>query len=187
MVAAHYRGRTMAKQGSRVWERGAVGLALVAAALHLGWEYTHGGIRSHHLLNRADLPAISNLWGVVVLPVLGWMAGSCVMRRAAARPEAVRYALTALAGALAVGVALSAVFVTGNEAAAGVLFLGVLLSGLVFPTYRAEYTFGFVLGMTFVFGSVLPTLVALVAAAISASAHLLAWPAVMWGIRRVRG
>lgn len=187
MMAAHYRGRTMAKQDGRVWERRAAGLAVLAVALHLGWEYTHGGIRSHHLLNRADLPAISNLWGLVVLPVLGWVAARCVMRRAAARPEAVRYALTAFAGALAVGVALSVVFVTGNEAAAGVLFLGVLLSGLVFPTYRAEYTFGFVLGMTFVFGSVLPTLVALVAAAISASAHLLAWPAVMWGIRRVRG
>ena len=62
----------------------------------------------------------------------------------------------------------------------------MLLSGQVLPTYRAEYLFGFVLGMTFVFGSILPTLFGLLAVALSAAAHLLLWPAGMWVLRRAR-
>ncbi|WP_448142757.1 hypothetical protein [Stenotrophomonas bentonitica] len=165
----------------------ALGLAVIAAAAHLGWEYTHGGIRSHHLLNRADLPTISNAWGLLVLPVLGWLAGSVVARRASAAFSVAHKALAGFFGALAAGCALSVAFIAGSESAAGAVFLGVLLSGLVLPTYRAEYLFGFVLGMTFVFGSILPTLFGLLAVGISAAAHLLLWPAGMWVLRRVRG
>lgn len=176
----------MANHTYRLLPVAALGLAVIAAAAHLGWEYTHGGIRSHHLLNRADLPTISNAWGLLVLPVLGWLAGSVVARRASAAPSAARKALAGFLGALAAGSALSVAFVAGSESAAGALFLGVLLFGLVFPTYRAEYLFGFVLGMTFVFGSILPTLFGLLAVAISAAAHLLLWPAGMWFLRRAR-
>lgn len=169
---------------SRLWlPPAALGLAILAAAAHLGWEHTHGGIRSHHLLNRADLPTISNAWGLLVLPVLGTLAGGVVRRRATAAPTA----LAAFLGALVAGVALSVAFVAGSESAASLVFLGVLLTGLVLPTYRAEYLFGFVLGMTFVFGSILPTVFGLLAACISAAAHLLLWPAGVWVLRRARG
>lgn len=177
----------MANVSYRWLPAAALGLAVLAAVAHLGWEHTHGGIRSHHLLNRADLPTISNAWGLLVLPALGWLAGRVVARRAAAVPSASRTALAAFLGALAVGAALSVAFVAGSESAAGLVFLGVLLTGLVLPTYRAEYLFGFVLGMTFVFGSILPTLFGLLAAGISAAAHLLLWPAGMWVLRRARG
>ncbi|MBN6152621.1 hypothetical protein JR065_20000 [Xanthomonas sp. AmX2] len=165
----------------------ALGLALVAATLHLGWEYTHGGVKSHHLLDRADLPAISNWWGLIVLPLLGGLAGRTIGHRARSSPSALPRALVAFVAALAAGVALSMAFVAGNESAASALFLGILVSGLVIPAYRAEYGFGFVLGMTFVFGSVLPGIIALVVAGISAAAHRLAWPAAMWLARRARG
>ncbi len=38
---------------------GLAALALLAEALHLGWEALHGGIVSHHLLQRSDLPGLS--------------------------------------------------------------------------------------------------------------------------------
>ena len=63
----------------------------------------------------------------------------------------------------------------------------VLLSGVALRTYRAEYVFGFVLGMTFVFGAVLPTMVALVAGGVSALAHFVAYPGVAALNRRLRG
>ncbi|KAF1013328.1 MAG: hypothetical protein GAK31_03477 [Stenotrophomonas maltophilia] len=176
----------MANAMHRWFPAAALGLAVLAAAAHLGWEHTHGGILSHHLLNRADLPTISNAWGLLVLPVLGWLAGSVVARRAAAAPSAARTALAAWAGALAVGAALSVAFVAGSESAASMVFLGVLLTGLVLPVYRAEYLFGFVLGMTFVFGSILPTLFGLLVVGISAAAHLLLRPAGRWVLRRAR-
>lgn len=53
----------------------AVILGTVTAALQLGWEHTRGGILRHHLLNDASLPAISNLWALLVMPMLGALAG----------------------------------------------------------------------------------------------------------------
>lgn len=162
-------------------------LAFAAAAAHLAWEATHGGIRSHHLLNQADLPAISNGWGLLVLPVLGWMTAWFVGRRAMTRAHAASRALAAFCGALAVGLALAAAFRMELSGVAAGLFFAVLLSGLVLRTYRAEYVFGFVLGMTFVFGSVLPTMVAVVAGTVSVLAHFVGYPAVAALYRRLRG
>lgn len=52
----------------------------------------------------------------------------------------------------------------------------------VLPVYRIECIFGFVVGMTFTFGAVLPTLVAVVFAAVSVVAHFI-FRAVMSAIR----
>ena len=59
-----------------------------------------------------------------------------------------------------------------------------LASGLVLRSYWAEYLFGFVVGMAFVFGSVLPTLIGSVAVSISAIAHLVIRPGFAWTLRR---
>ena len=49
--------------------------ALVFAAAHLTYEHFTGGVRSHHVLNRPDLPAISNWFGLLTLPLLGVVLG----------------------------------------------------------------------------------------------------------------
>lgn len=43
-------------------------LATFAELAHLAWQHLHGGIASHHILDRADLPAISNGWSGLVIP-----------------------------------------------------------------------------------------------------------------------
>jgi hypothetical protein len=53
-------------------------------------------------------------------------------------------------------------------------------------TYRAEYVFVFVLGMAFVFGSVLPTMAALVAGTVSVLAHFVVYPLVAALYKRLR-
>ncbi len=58
-------------------------------------------------------------------------------------------------------------FQLGAEAITSGLFLGLFLIAFALPVYRAEYMLGFVTGMTFAFGGVLPTLVAGVFAATS--------------------
>ncbi|MGN6313384.1 MAG: hypothetical protein ACTHMO_06460 [Rhodanobacteraceae bacterium] len=165
-----------------------VAFALVFAAALLAWEVTHGGVPSHHFLDRADMPTVSNWWMLIVLPVLGWLASRSVLRRAPTDPRALPKACAAIIGALLVGVALSVAFVTthGKGDASSYVFFAAIASGLVFPIYRAEYVFGFVLGMAFTFGAVLPTLFALIAACISAIFHLLIWPAFAWAFRRAR-
>lgn len=161
-------------------------IGLVASVLHLGWEYTHGGVASHHLLARSDMPAVSNWWGLVILPVLGWAASRSALRRAARDAGAASWSMVAFLGALLVGLALSLSFAAGFESAASAIFLTALAIGLALPTYRAEYLFGFVLGLTCVLGSVLPTMVALVGAGISAVAHFLVRPAMAHVLRAAR-
>lgn len=163
-----------------------LGLALLATAAHLGWEAAHGGVQSHHLLARRDLPTVSNWWGLLVLPLLGWLASGIVTDRLRANEGAAANAVAAFIGSLLVGVALSASFSAGYESVSSSLFFAALAAGLVLPTYRAEYVFGFVLGMTFVFGAVLPLIAASVAAVISAVAHFLVRPAFALLLRKIR-
>ena len=58
--------------------------ALVALAElgHLAWQVSHGGIERHHLLNQAALPAISNAWGAIFLPLLAWFLSGRLLTRA---------------------------------------------------------------------------------------------------------
>ncbi|HEY0334618.1 MAG TPA: hypothetical protein VGC74_13045 [Stenotrophomonas sp.] len=157
---------------------------MVAVLLQLGWEHTHGGILRHHLLNDASLPAISNVWGLAVMPLLAALAAWVVARRMRERPGALLPATAGFFGALLAGAALSLAFLASGEAAATQVMMAILVASVVFPVYRAEYLFGFVIGMTFVFGPVLPALVACVPMLVATLSQLIVWRGVTWMLRR---
>jgi hypothetical protein len=172
----------------RVWLTVAVTLAESA---HLAWEHLNGGVVSHHILNRADLPAISNAWGLLLLPALTWFLSGLALRRASASSagkEAIsRPTASVVAGfacALLLGVLLSVCFTHGFERAASSLFLGMLVLALLLRVYTAECLLGFVLGMTFTFGAVLPTIIGSIIAMGSAAVHLGVRPVL---VRLLRG
>jgi len=157
---------------------GLTALVLVAELALLVWEHSNGGIVSHHLPNRADLPAISNAWGMVLLPALTWFASGRVEKRVARHSggegTASRLPLSVITGF--VGSLCSASYCRwplqrlrndGIVVVPGMFVLAVLLR-----VYRAEYLLGFVLGMTFAFGAVLPTLIGSIIAVVSAVVHL---------------
>lgn len=165
-------------------------LALTVAALagescHLGWEYTHGGVLAHHLLANPDLPAVSNWWGILLIPLLTWwLAGGIVRRAEGRRTAATRTGIPPWTGfvcALAYGAVLATLFAFGS-ALVDPLFLGVLVLGLAIRLSRPEFVLGFVLGMTFVVGAVLPTLFAFIIAGLSWTVHTIA--GALW--RRMR-
>lgn len=141
-------------------------LVLLAELAHLTWEHFHGGVLSHHLLNNKELPALSNAWGALLLPALAWFLFGLVAPRISGG------VIAAFLGAILYGALFSAAFATDQEALLPYLFFGLPLIGLVLPIYRGEYLLGFVLGMTFTFGAVLPMLVGSVVAAWSALFHL---------------
>lgn len=146
-------------------------LALIALAFvgtQLVLEHLGGGVRSHHLLNRPDLPAISNWLGLLTLPALGFALGMRI-RRAGGFTAAV---WTGLVASLLYGTALATGFEFGAGHLTQGLFLGLFVVAILAPVYRAECMVGFVAGMTFTFGAVLPFLVALVFAAISAAVRV---------------
>lgn len=149
--------------------------SLVFVASQLLHEHLNGGVRAHHLLDRSDLPAISNWLGLIVLPTLGWLFGTRLRnhRASPALPRRSSGLWMGLVGALIYGSALAAAFELDASAVSSVMFLGLFLLAILFPLYRAEYVLGFVVGMTITFGAVLPALVAAVIAAFSATVRFI--------------
>lgn len=143
--------------------------ALALGATHLSYEHLNGGVQSHHLLNRPDLPSVSNWLGLVILPLLGWVFGLRVRDQSAGSSQsgAASGPWVGLAGAFLYGAALAASFELDASALTSGLFLGLFALAAALPIYRAEYILGFVVGMTFTFGAVLSAVVAGVVALVS--------------------
>ncbi len=137
------------------------------------WQYTHGGVPSHHLLHRADLPAISNWWGALSLPLLTWVALTFIYKRL----EKLRLNNKTLIEnhlcastfntivwqffvAIGYGAMLSLAFIYGFNEISSLLFFGILFFALFFKVYQAQYILGFVLSMSITFGGVLPLIFA---------------------------
>ena len=154
------------------------GLVLLAELAHLTWEHFNGGVVSHHILHRSDMPAISNWWGLLLLPALTWFLTGRIQKRlvldsagkGAATTLPLRVAI-GFVGSLLLGVLLAVSFTNHFESIASYLFQGMLLLAILLPVYRAECVLGFVLGMAFTFGAVLPTIVGFVIGAVSAVIH----------------
>ncbi len=150
-------------------------VVLLFVAGHLSIEYFAGGVRSHNLLNNPDLPALSNWLGLITLPALAVILGWRV--RASSLPAQLvglpRHMLLALLSALVYGAAMAISFWFGAENITFAALIGLFIGALLFPVYRAEYILGFVVGMTAIFGGVLPLIVALVVALFSFVSRLL--------------
>ena len=117
----------------------------LAELAHLAWEHFHGGIRNHYFLNSADMPAISNAWGALLLPALAWFLLAFIQKRIALNsgaknsPQKLPTSIVVgFLGALLFGILLSASFTHGHETVTEYLFMGVLLLALLLPVYRAE-------------------------------------------------
>ncbi|WP_299009750.1 hypothetical protein [uncultured Shewanella sp.] len=124
------------------------------------WQHSNGGVPSHHLLHRSDLPAISNWWGGILLPVLSWLLiGMTHKREEGSYPLSVKLGFI---GGLLYGIVLSVSFVNGLEQVASLMAPSLLVIALFLPIYHSEYYLGFVIGMSTTFGVVLPIGFALV-------------------------
>lgn len=156
---------------SRVRIVGTVCVAIAEWAF-LAWQYAHGGVPSHHFLDRADMPAISNAWGALVLPGMAWVLLGRVQRRIVSQGSAApRSAAIGFMSALCFGVLLSVFFARGDDQVTGALFESLFVIPLLIPIYRAEYLLGFVLGMAYTFGGVLPSVVGSILALVALVIH----------------
>lgn len=153
----------------------------------LVWNYYHGGVPSHHLLAREDLPSFSNWWGGLLVPFLAWFLSYRVQKRtnrgAENNSKEVNLPASALYGffgALLFGIVLSIFFTFGNENVPSYMMLGLFALALFFPIYRAECFLGFVMGMTFTFGGVLPIIIGSILVMLTAVLYLLIRPAILF-------
>ena len=154
--------------------------ALLAELAHLAWEHLHGGILTHHIMRSAELPGLSNAWGLLLLPALAAWAGWRIETR---RASGARPATLIASGliALLLGLALSSAFAAGLQDLTFSIFIGVLVLAVLLPGYRAECWLGFVLGMSVTFGAVIPTVVGGIIAGLSALIHRGLKPAAVRG------
>lgn len=129
------------------------------------WNHFHGGILSHHILYQEDLPAISNWWGGLILPLLTLLLTYRIQKRIiridnelehSKFPKSIIYGFVF---ALLYGLILSVFFINGYSNPAAYMTYGIFILALIFPIYRAECLLGFVIGMSYTFGAVLPTIV----------------------------
>ncbi|MDG2394604.1 MAG: hypothetical protein P8M49_13905 [Thalassotalea sp.] len=155
---------------TRYYFTGVITLAMLAL---LTWQFFHDGVPVHHLLHRADLPGISNWWGVLLLPTLVWVLLGRIHKQflLEANKENTAYPMNRVLGfglALLYGAGMSIAFATGHSEISSVMFPGILVIALFFKVYREEYILGFIMSMSIVFGAVLPTLFAALIGLVSA-------------------
>lgn len=156
----------------------------------LAWNYLHGGVPSHHILAREDMPSISNWWGGILLPVLTWFLLYRAQKRLnllAAKKSMGEMKVKVAIGfgvGLLFGLLLSIFFVLGISELPGYMILSVFIGALFFPVYRAECLLGFVIGMTYTFGAVLPTAIGSMLALVGALIYLLIRPAILFVISK---
>jgi hypothetical protein len=141
--------------------------AVLFVGILLLWEHFNGGVKTHYMLHREDLPSISNYWSLLVVAILSWITLYFVRRRIADKAKGVsqnilkKIALAFLVAFL-FGIALGALFLTGFEQATNLLMLGLLFASIIFPLYKVEYLLGYVLGLTFAVGATLPAFFGLI-------------------------
>ena len=146
----------------------------IVAILILGlllWQYFHGEVPSHHILDREDLPEISNWWGGLLLPILTWLLLSKIENRISkqdsltqqTKDQNIKILGLFLLG-LIFGIVLATSFMNDYKPFLNnVLYIFLVLS-LIVPIYYSEFILGFVLGMTYTFGAILPTIFILIIA-----------------------
>jgi hypothetical protein len=142
---------------------GAVTVFVVSLIL---WDYYHGGVPSHHFLNRKDLPEISNWWGAVVLPLATCLSLNRIKKRFNfdgdySNQNIKKQFLLPFVIAVLYAISIAVSFSTGNPQISGVLFQAIFILALFFPIYKSEYFLGFIIGLTYTFGGVLPIAIGL--------------------------
>jgi hypothetical protein len=162
--------------------------ALVFTALCLAWEYFNGGVVTHHLLARDDMPGASNWWGLLTIPLLAWWAVQRVKKRQLAQnatpttsshsdTRVIKRFLIALVFGLMAGLAWEFGF---TALLPFYIWLPVLLA-LFIPVHYTENLLGFCLGMLFTFGGILP----IVFGSVLLVLGFLVYTLVRWVVKRI--
>ena len=108
------------------------------------------------------MPAISNWWGALVLPLLTWFLVGWIEKHEQSIFS--KSVLAGLIGSAVYGAFLTLAFYNGLNQLASLMGPGLLILALFIPIYRAEYVLGFILSLTVGFGAILPTIFTVVIA-----------------------
>lgn len=140
------------------------GIVTILIFCFLFWEHFHGGVTSHHILHNKDLPSISNWWSGLLLPMLTWFLLTRIEKRMDKQNSGPHQPNNAMSqvfwiflSGLVFGVLLSVSFSYQYQPFLdNVLYILIVLSFII-PLFYSEFILGFILGMTYTFGAIIPT------------------------------
>jgi uncharacterized membrane protein len=162
------------------------GIVTVFILGFLFWEHFHGGVASHHILYQQNLPAISNWWSGLLLPILTWLLISRTEKRLGKQCSQVqqtnnlqRMVLRLFVTGIVLGISIATSFTNGYSLFLDNVLYIILVLSLIIPIYYSEFMLGFILGMTYTFGAILPTVFILILAAIGIFTYRLIRPIIM--------
>jgi hypothetical protein len=162
----------------------------ILIGLHLLWEYySYGHVITHYLLADDNLPGISNYWELLTIPFISWAVLTFLQRELkkaeTVRPLAYRSIAKGFLSALLFGLSAALMWEFDMENILQFYILLPVLLALFFPVYRPEYFLGFLLGMTFTFGGVLPVAFGGILALLSFLVHKVIRRAAIWAFNKL--
>jgi hypothetical protein len=137
------------------------------------WQHFNGGVPSHSFLQRDDFPEMSNWWGLLILPVLSWILLGRIESRLSKegnksldqKPSYQKIIALFIAG-LVWGIIIAVSFTNNYKTVLDLVPLVFLILSFFIPIFYSEFILGFILGMTYTLGAILPTIFVLVFAAV---------------------
>ena len=134
--------------------------------VQLIWQHLTSGVPKHYVLNDPSLPAISNWWGLIILPIFTWFLTTFLTKQYG--DVYPRKVWLQLLGAGVYALVISILFYSGYVELLSMLVLPtIIMAALFLPIYQPPFLLGYVLVSSVGFGAVLPLIGGLVFAAIA--------------------
>lgn len=130
----------------------------------LAWDHFHGGVPTHYILHNDSYPGFSNWWGAITIPLVTWGLLYLVYLRTLKEDSKNETSsiIYGFVGLFLYAVLLSYFFSTGSETIPMYMTLGFIVLSFFVPIYRPECLLGYILGMTYMFGAILPLIFGIV-------------------------
>ncbi|HLP63150.1 hypothetical protein [Flavobacterium sp.] len=130
------------------------------------WDYFHEGVPSHHFLANKNLPKVSNWWGIISLPLaVAFLLYRIQLREFAhsnsIEKNKIKRLILHFGLAFLYAMIIAVSFSTDNSPISSFFFFGIFAFALFFPLYKSEFCLGFILGLSYTFGGVLPLVICL--------------------------
>ncbi len=163
-----------------------VGIVTFSIFGFLFWEHFHGGVASHHILQQQNLPSISNWWSGLLLPMLTWFLLGRIEKRlnknnshTLQTNSSIGKVLWIFLTGLVFAVLLSISFTYEYKPFLDNVPYIIIILSFIIPLYYSEFILGFILGMTYTFGAILPTAFILIMAVIGLVAYRFIRPLIL--------
>lgn len=134
------------------------GIMTLLMGIIIAWEYFYeGGVTAHYFLHSKDMPSFSNWWGLLLIPVFTFLVTGFIKPYNDEGRTRYKQIFTGFSLVVLFGLVMSYSFIIESDFTL-YLTIALLVSVFLLPIYRLECLLGYVVGMLFTFGAIIPIL-----------------------------